>query len=121
MTFKKVSVITIAGAALLAGAIGIAISLTSPNEIEIEVPEAPVEQETELSEDGIKTLENMENMPIYFDDSDVLLLPLRNVMEGLGGSVKWDTETRAAEVSYRGRTLAVQPGEKSAEIGRAHV
>ena len=49
MTFKKVSIITIAGAALLAGAIGIAISLTSPNEIEIEVPEAPVEQETELS------------------------------------------------------------------------
>lgn len=116
MTFKKVSVITIAGAALLAGAIGIAISLTSPNEIEIEVPEVPVEQETELSEDGIKTLENMENTPIYFDDTDTLLLPLRNVMEGLGGSVKWDTETRAAEVSFRGRTLAVQPGEKNAVL-----
>lgn len=114
MTFKKVSIITIAGAALLAGAIGIAISLTSPKEMEIEVPETPVEQEAELTEDGSKTLENMENMPLYFDDSDVLLLPLRNVMEGLGGSVKWNTDTRAVEVSYRGRTLALQPGEKEA-------
>ncbi|MBQ7759445.1 copper amine oxidase N-terminal domain-containing protein [Anaerotignum sp.] len=116
MTFKKVSIITIAGAALLAGAIGIAMSLTSPNEMEIEVPEAPVEQGTEITEEGIKTLENMENMPIYFDDQDKLLLPLRNVMEGLGGSVKWNGETRAVEVSYRGRTLAVQPGEKEATL-----
>lgn len=110
MTFKKVSIITIAGAALLAGAIGISASLIKPNEIEIEVPEPPEMQE----ENGVKTLENMENMPIYFDDSDVLLLPLRNVLEGLGGSVEWDRETRTAKASYRGRTLAVQPGERSA-------
>lgn len=116
MTFKKVSVIAVAGAVLLAGAIGIAINLTSPNEMEIEVPEAPVEQETEIAEGGIKTLENMENMPIYFDDTDVLLLPLRNVMEGLGGSVKWNVEARTAEISYRGRTLTVQPGEVNAQL-----
>jgi len=114
MTLKKVSIITMAGAVLLAGAIGIAVSLTSPDEMEIEVPETPVEQGTEPLEEGSKTLENMENMPIYFDDSDVLLLPLRNVMEGLGGSVKWDAEARGAEVSYRGRTLTVHPGKTEA-------
>lgn len=114
MTLKKVSIITIAGAALLAGAIGIAVNLTSPKEMEIEVPEAPVEQGTEITEEDIKTLENMENMPLYFEDADKLLLPLRNVMEGLGGSVKWNTETKMTEVSYRGRTLMVKSGEKDA-------
>lgn len=114
MTLKKVSIIAIAGAVLLAGAIGIAVSLTRPDEMEIEVPETPMEQGVEPLEEGSRTLENMENMPIYFDDADVLLLPLRNVMEGLGGTVKWDAETRGAEVSYRGRTLTVHPGKTEA-------
>lgn len=114
MTLKKVSIIAIAGAVLLAGAIGIAASLTKPDEMEIEVPETPVEQGAEPLEEGSRTLENMENMPIYFDDADVLLLPLRNVMEGLGGTVKWNGETRGAEVSYRGRTLTVYPGKTEA-------
>lgn len=114
MTFKKVSVITIAGAALLAGAIGIAMSLTSPSEVEIEVPETPAEQGTEPVEDGSKTLENMENIPIYFDDTDTLLLPLRNVMEGLGGSVTWEAETRTAAISYRSKKLEVTAGERDA-------
>ena len=59
MTIKKMTVIAVAGAALLAGALGISMKLTSPNEIEMEVPETPVEQGTE-NEDGSRTLADME-------------------------------------------------------------
>ena len=115
MTIKKMTVIAVAGAALLAGALGISMKLTSPNEIEMEVPETPVEQGTE-NEDGSRTLADMENIPLYFDETKKLLLPLRNVMEGLGGSVVWNQETRMTEVSYRGRTLALTAGEEQAEL-----
>ena len=112
MTIKKLTVIAVAGAALLAGAIGISMRLTSPNEMEMEVPETPVVQE----ETDVKTLGDMENIPLYYDDTKKLLLPLRNVMEGLGGSVAWNTETRQTEITYRGRTLAVTPGEEQATL-----
>lgn len=114
MTIKKLTAIAVAGGVLLAGAIGISMRLTSQNEIELEVPEAAVEG-TE-NEDGSKTLGNMENIPLYYDETKKLLLPLRNVMEGLGGSVTWNKETRMTEVSYRGRTLTLQAGEKQAEL-----
>lgn len=116
MTFKKVAVITVAGAVLLAGAITLSMNLTARNKMEIEVAETPVKEGTEPTEDDIKTLENMENMPLYFEDTDTLLLPLRNTMEGLGGSVTWNTETKRTEVSYRGRVLEVQSGEKDAML-----
>ncbi|MBQ9091646.1 MAG: hypothetical protein IJY52_05200 [Anaerotignum sp.] len=117
MTIKKLTAIAVAGSALLAGAIGIAMSLTSPNEMEMEVPETPVVQGTnETTEDGSKVLGNMENIPLYYDDTKKLLLPLRNVMEGLGGSVAWNKETRQTEITYRGRTLAILPGERDAEL-----
>ena len=115
MTIKKLTVFAAAGAVLLAGALGISMSLTSPNEMEMEVPETPVAQGTE-NEDGSKTLADMENIPIYFDETKKMLLPLRNVMEGLGGSVAWNAETRMTEVSYRGRTLALTAGEEQAVL-----
>ena len=114
MTFKKVAVITVAGAVLLAGAITLSMSLTARNKMEIEVAETPINTEADAAEEGTKTLENMENMPLYFEDTDTLLLPLRNTMEGLGGSVTWNAETKMTEVSYRDRVLQVQSGEKDA-------
>lgn len=113
MTIKKLTVIAVAGAALLAGAIGISMRLTSLHEMEMEVSERPVSQGTE-NEDGSKTLGDMENIPLYYDETEKLMLPLRNVMEGLGGSVVWNGETKTTEVSYRGRTLLVQTGERDA-------
>jgi len=115
MTIKKLTVIAAAGAVLLAGAIGISMRLTSPDEMAMEVPEAPVTQSAE-QEDGSKTLENMENIPLYYDETKKLLLPLRNVMEGLGGTVAWNKETKATEVTYRGRTLSLLAGEKQAKL-----
>ena len=114
MTIKKLTVIAVAGAALLAGAIGISMSLTTPHEMEMEVSEKPAKQEGE--ETGAKTLGDMENTPLYYDETKKLLLPLRNVMEGLGGSVKWNTETKKTEVTYRGRTLALAAGEAQATL-----
>ena len=115
MTFKKLTVIAAAGAVLLAGAIGISMKLTSPDAMEMEVPETPVVQGTE-TEDGSKILGNMENIPLYYDDTKKLLLPLRNVMEGLGGTVAWNQETKMTEVSYRGRTLMLKAGEEVAYL-----
>ncbi|MBO5329540.1 MAG: copper amine oxidase N-terminal domain-containing protein [Anaerotignum sp.] len=113
MTIKKLTVIAVAGAALLAGAIGISMRLTSLNEIEMEVLETAQNVE---NTDGSKTLGDMENIPLYYDETEKLLLPLRNVMEGLGGSVVWNKETRMTEVTYRGRTLALKAGEELAVL-----
>jgi len=113
MTIKKLTVIAVAGAALLAGAIGLSMNLTSPHEVEMEVPETTQNLE---QEDTSKTLKDMENIPLYYDETEKLLLPLRNVMEGLGGTVTWNKETKMTEVSYRGRTLALQAGEKDAVL-----
>lgn len=115
MTIKKLTVIAAAGTVLLAGAIGISMRLTSPDEMEMNISET--EQEAyESTEDGAQTLSDMENTPLYYDETEKLLLPLRNVMEGLGGSVKWNKEMRMTEVSYRGRTLALGAGEKQATL-----
>lgn len=115
MTIKKLTVIAAAGAALLAGAIAVSMELTKPNEMELEVVEQPGMQVEETA-DGSHTLGNMENIPLYYDDEDVLLLPLRNVMEGLGGTVVWNKETKETEISYRGRKLSALTGERQAKL-----
>ena len=108
MTVKKVAIIAAAGAVLLAGALTLSMTLITRNKIEVTATETSAQNETEQEESGVKTLENMENMPLYFEDTEKLLLPLRNTMEALGGTVKWDTEKKQTAISYRGRTLRVR-------------
>ena len=116
MTVKKVAIIAAAGAVLLAGALTLSMTLITRNKIEVTATETSAQNETEQEEGGVKTLENMENMPLYFEDTEKLLLPLRNTMEALGGTVKWDTETKQTAISYRGRTLRVRSGERDAVL-----
>ena len=116
MTVKKVAIIAAAGAVLLAGALTLSMTLITRNKIEVTATETSAQNETEQEEDGVKTLENMENMPLYFEDTEKLLLPLRNTMEALGGTVKWDTKTKQTAISYRGRTLRVRSGERDAVL-----
>lgn len=116
MTLKKVAIIAAAGAVLLAGALTLSMTLITRNKIEVTATEASAQKETENEENGIRTLENMENMPLYFEDTDKLLLPLRNTMEGLGGSVTWDAAEKKTVVSYRGRTLRMRSGERDATL-----
>lgn len=111
MTIKKFVVIVAAGALLLAGAIGISMRLTQPQAMELAVDAAE-----EDAGDLPKTLENMENMPLYYNDRDMLLLPLRNVMEGLGGTVAWNTEKHMTEISYRGKKLLLEPDTREAML-----
>ena len=116
MTVKKVAIIAVAGAVLLAGALTLSMTLITRNKIEVTATETSAQNETEQEEGGVKTLENMENMPLYFEDTEKLLLPLRNTMEALGGTVKWDTEKKQTAISYRGRTLRVRSGERDAVL-----
>ena len=116
MTVKKVAIIAAAGAVLLTGALTLSMTLIARNKIEVTATETSAQKETENEESGVKTLENMENMPLYFEDTERLLLPLRNTMEALGGTVSWDTETKQTVVSYRGRTLRVRSGERDAVL-----
>lgn len=113
MTVKKVAIIAAAGAVLLAGALTLSMTLITRNKIEVTATEPSAQNETEQEESGVKTLENM---PLYFEDTEKLLLPLRNTMEALGGTVKWDTEKKQTAISYRGRTLRVRSGERDAVL-----
>ena len=69
MTVKKVAIIAAAGAVLLAGALTLSMTLITRNKIEVTATETSAQNETEQEEGGVKTLENMENMPLYFDDA----------------------------------------------------
>ncbi|MDO4531454.1 MAG: copper amine oxidase N-terminal domain-containing protein [Bacillota bacterium] len=115
MTIKKLTVIMAAGTILLAGAIGIAIQLTRPDEMKIDLPQK--ENGAVVSVDGSQTtLTDMENIPLYYGETERLLLPLRNVMEGLGGTVEWDRQTKETKIAYKGKTLSLRAGEAEATL-----
>ncbi|MFR8711971.1 MAG: copper amine oxidase N-terminal domain-containing protein [Anaerotignum lactatifermentans] len=113
MGWKKLTVIVVAAAALVGGALSLSMYLTRQQEVEMEVadqkPQPPQAGDT-------TTLADMENMPIYYDDEEVLLLPVRNVVEGLGGSVAWNREKKATEISFYGKKLVLNRGSREAEL-----
>lgn len=113
MGWKKLTVIVVAAAALVGGALSLSMYLTRQQEVEMEVadqkPQPPQAGDT-------TTLADMENMPIYYDDDEVLLLPVRNVVEGLGGSVAWNREKKATEISFYGKKLVLNRGSRDAEL-----
>lgn len=113
MGWKKLTVIVVAAAALVGGALSLSMYLTRQQEVEMEVadqkPQPPQAGDT-------TTLADMENMPIYYDDDEVLLLPVRNVVEGLGGSVAWDRDKKATEISFYGKKLVLNRGSRDAEL-----
>lgn len=113
MGWKKLTVIVVAAAALVGGALSLSMYLTRQQELEMEVadekPQPPQAGDT-------TTLADMENMPIYYDDEEVLLLPVRNVVEGLGGSVAWDREKKATEISFYGKKLLLNRSSRDAQL-----
>lgn len=113
MGWKKLTVIVAAAVALVGGAMALAMHLIQQPAIEMEVPKPEVA--TPQAGDTT-TLADMDNMPIYYDDTKELLMPLRNVVESLGGSVKWDTEQKATEISFRGKKLLIMRGSKEAKL-----
>lgn len=111
MGWKKLTVIVAAAAVLICGAIALSMKLTKQQQVELEVTQNKTPQAGDTT-----TLTDMENMPLYYDDEDVLLLPVRNVVEGLGGSVKWDAEKKATEISYYGKELLLNRGSCDAQL-----
>lgn len=116
MGWKKLTVVVVAAAAMISATIALSMELTKQQELEMEVAQEPQTSIEPPKVGDTTTLENMENMPIYYDDEQVLLLPVRNVVEGLGGSVKWDAEKKATEVSFHGKRLLLYRGTKDAEL-----
>ena len=116
MGWKKLTVVVVAAAAMISGTIALSMELTKQKELEMEVAEEPQVPIEPPQAGDTTTLENMENMPIYYDDDKVLLLPVRNVVEGLGGSVKWDTEKKATEISFHGKKLLLYRGTQQAQL-----
>lgn len=116
MGWKKLTVIVVAAAAMVTGAITLSMHLTKQQELEMEVTDQ-TEQTVQPPKAGdTTTWQDIENMPIYYDDTDVLMLPVRNVVEGLGGSVKWDAEKKATEISFYGKRLVLNRGSREAEL-----
>lgn len=116
MSMKKLAAIVLAAILLMAGAIGISMKLTAQRELEMEVADIPKQQEEQPETGETRTFDSMENIPLYYDDEKKLLLPLRNVTEGLGGSVQWERESRKAEISCMGRVLTLFPGRADAVL-----
>lgn len=111
MGWKKLTVIVVAAAVLICGAIALSMKLTKQQQVELEVNQNKTPQAGDTT-----TLTDMENMPLYYDDEEVLLLPVRNVVEGLGGSVTWDAEKKATEISYYGKKLLLNRGSCEAQL-----
>jgi hypothetical protein len=44
------------------------------------------------------------------------LVPLRPIIEGLGGAITWVPETRSVEVGFNGTTLLLQIGNRTAVV-----
>ena len=96
MTVKKVAIIAAAGAVLLAGALTLSMTLITRNKIEVTATETSAQNETEQEEGGVKTLENMENMPLYFEAG-------RNGKMGYGNEANGDFLPRQnAARAFRG-------------------
>ncbi len=118
MYLKKTAVIVCVSAAMICSAIGLSMRLTEAKELEMEVSnpqkEITAEEQTKIYNEG-------ENTPLYYDDDDILLLPIRNVAQGLGGTVTWEKETKSVSVTYKGKKLLLEPGSSSAQMHGYHI
>ncbi len=118
MELKKTAIVVCVSAAMISGAIGLSMRLTEAKEIEMEVAkpqnEAQGEEQTQTYGEG-------DTMPLYYDAEDTLLLPVRNVAQGLGGTVKWNKEDRNVTVHYKGKTLRLEAGSSRAQMCGYHI
>lgn len=110
MSIKKLAAIIFAAVIMMAGAMGISMKLIQQKELEMDVADMP----EKTGESHI--LGGAEDIPLYYDDEKKLMLPLRNTLEGLGGSVEWTRDSRRAAVSCFGRTLELFPGRADGRL-----
>lgn len=112
MTKKKLAVITCASVAMLTGAIVLATSLQRQYEMEFRVGN----QEYIVNGTVKQFDEETENLPLVDQWTGRLLMPLRCVMEEMGGSLRWDQEKQSTEISFKGNSIILKEGDKKASI-----
>ena len=100
---KKTISIAVVSALMISGALNLSMWLTKTQELELAVTNIP--EENNSSQDPI---------PLYYDEEEILLLPIRNVMESLGGKVEWKDEEKIGQVSYGNRKVSFAVGESEA-------
>lgn len=111
MNMKKTVIIFGVSAAMLGSAIALSMWLTKGREVAMEVSNP---KNITTDEAQTKVFGATDMMPLYYDDDELLLLPLRSVVQGLGGAVAWDAETKHVDVTYRGRKLLLSTGKEEA-------
>ncbi len=111
MILKKTAIIVCVSAAMICGAIGLSMRLTEAKELEMKVSNL---EEAATAQEQTKVYDEGENIPLYYDDEDVLLLPIRNVAQGLGGTVSWQKAPKKVIISYKGKELVLEPGSAQA-------
>lgn len=110
MNIRKTGIIVCVSAVLICGTIALSMWLTREKKMEMDVSsptEGTMQEQTKVYQDG-------ENIPLYYDDQDILLLPVRNVAQGLGGTVTWDEELREVTIIYKGKKLLLKAGTTTA-------
>lgn len=118
MYMKKTAIIICVSAAMICGAIRLSMRLTEAKELEMEVSKP---QQDIAAQEQTKTYNEGGNIPLYYDEEDVLLLPIRNVAQGLGGTVTWDKITKSVSVMYKGKKLILEAGKNSAQMCGYHI
>lgn len=113
MNLKKTVIIACASTAMISGAIALSMWLTKEREMEMEVSNP---KQNDLSQEQTKVYVEGENIPLYYDDEEILLLPVRNVAQGLGGTVSWEQESKDVTISYKGKKLVFEAGTTEAEM-----
>lgn len=118
MILKKTAVIVCVSGAMLCGAIALSMRLTEAKEIEMEVSNP---KQKVIPEEQEQIYNERENIPLYYDDEDILLLPVRNVAKGLGGTVTWQKELKNVVIEFRGKKLIIAAGSTGAEMNGYHI
>jgi hypothetical protein len=67
------------------------------------------------------TVAHLDGQVVTLDTPPVIvsgrtLVPLRAIIEGLGGAITWVPETRSVEVQFNGTTLLLQIGNRTAVV-----
>lgn len=110
MNYKKLTVIVALAAVMITGAMSLGVRLKQNYEMEFGVG---LEEYTVNG--TVKTFDaKAESLPIFEESTQKLLLPLRPVVEGLSGTLKWDAEDKSTTISYKNKNLRIQPNSVQA-------
>lgn len=112
MNAKKVIVIASAGAIMMAAAFGLAMKLKPDYEVKF----VAGQEEYEVNGKVKAFDEKSEKLPYIDKDTEKLKLPLRYVIEELGGTMVWEDESKSAVIRYNSAQLEIVAGSKKANL-----